>query len=123
MVIQRFNFARCSRSLNDAESLGCRTSIVLTRSVADILEEIRRPLLSEVDWIIVEMAKRDGPLSLNPDGIWARVSRHVFGLRVPGRLSAHPQEALRRFALRAWFWNLIRAGDMRELIEAGYSDV
>jgi hypothetical protein len=96
---------------------------VLTHSVADILEEIRRPLLSEVDWIIVEMAKRDGPLSLNPDGIWARVSRHVFRLRIPGRLRGHAQEALRRFAVRAWFWNLIRAGDLRRLVEAGYSDV
>ena len=96
---------------------------MLTRGVADIIEEMRRPLLSEVDWIIVEMAKRDGPLSLNPDGIWARVSRFVFGLRVPGQLSAHPQEALRRFAVRAWFWNLIRMADMRRLIEAGYSDV
>lgn len=96
---------------------------MLTRCVADIIEEIRRPLLSEVDWIIVEMAKRDGPLSLNPDGIWARVSRQVFRLRVPGGLRGHAQEALRRFAVRAWFWNLIRADDMHRLIEAGYSDV
>jgi len=96
---------------------------MLTRSRADIIEEIRRPLLSEVDWIVVEMAKRDGPLSLNPDGICAQVSRCVFRLRVPGRLKNHSQEALRQFSVRAWFWNLIRAGDMRRLIQAGYSDV
>jgi hypothetical protein len=96
---------------------------MLTSGLADIIEEIRRPLLSEVDWIIVEMAKRDGPLSLNPDGIWARLSRHLFRLRVPSRLRCDEQEALRRFAVRAWFWNLIRVVDMRQLIEAGYSDV
>jgi hypothetical protein len=96
---------------------------MLTRGLSNIVDEIERPLLSEADWIIVEMAKRDGPLSLNPNGVWARISRNLLGMRIPGRLTNHVQEALRQFSVRAWFWNLIRNCDMRQLIEAGYSDV
>jgi hypothetical protein len=83
--------------------------------------ETPHPPLNEVDWIIVEMGRKDGPLSFNPDGFWARVNRHVFCLRVPGSLANHALEALRRFSVRAWYWNLIRLDDLQMMIDAGYS--
>ena len=84
-------------------------------------DNVRQQLLSEIDWIVVEMAKTDGPLSLNPEGLRARVSRHLFGRRVPERLANDALEALRRFSVRAWYWSLIRKQDMRVLNDAGYS--
>jgi hypothetical protein len=95
---------------------------MLTRCINHYVQKTRHPVLNELDWIVVEMAKMDGPLSLNPDGFWARVSRHVLAVRVPGRLANDALEALRRFSVRAWYWNLIRTRDMRMLIDAGYSD-
>jgi hypothetical protein len=79
--------------------------------------------LSEVDWIIVDIARKDGPISLNPDGLWARISGSLLGLRVANRLADDTLEALRRFCVRAWYWNSIRTSDLRTLIEAGYSHV
>ena len=79
--------------------------------------------LSEVDWFVVDIARKDGPLSLNPDSLWARISRSLFGLPVGRRLTNDTLEALRRFCVRAWFWNEIRTSDLRSLTEAGYSHV
>ena len=84
-------------------------------------DNVRQQLIGEIEWIVVEMAKTDGPLSLNPEGFRARVSRHLFGRPVPERLANDALEALRRFSVRAWYWDLIRNQDMRVLIEAGYS--
>jgi len=94
---------------------------MLSSCAAKYIEEARDPRLSEVDWIIVEMAKNDGPLSLNPESLLARISRSMFRLRVPRRLACETLEALRRFAVRAWYWNMIPKADMLMLIDAGYS--
>lgn len=78
------------------------------------------PNLSELDWRVVEIAREDGPRSLNPDGFLARLSRDFFGLPVTRRLTNEKLEALRRFCVRAWYWDLIRTGDVQMLMAAGY---
>jgi hypothetical protein len=85
------------------------------------LSPIQSGLLSELDWRVVDMARDDGPRSLNPDGFFARVSRDFIGLPVPRRLTNPELEALRRFAVRAWYWDVIRTADLRALLDEGYS--
>lgn len=76
--------------------------------------------LSELEWNIVETAREDGALSLNPDGIVARAAR-FFGKSVTHGLEDGRLEALRRFSVRAWHWDLIRARDVRAFLDAGHS--
>jgi hypothetical protein len=79
--------------------------------------------LSELEWRVVEIAREDGPRSLNSDGFLSRLSRDLFGLPVARRLANDRLEALRRFCVRAWYWDLIRSQDLRSLMDAGYSSV
>ena len=81
---------------------------------------IRKSALSYLDWKVVEMARDDGPRSFNPEGFAARLARLV-GLRVPLALANDRLETLRRFSVRAWYWDLIRAADLRAVLGAGYS--
>lgn len=67
------------------------------------------------------MAKVDGPHSLNPDGFWPSLGRKLFGIATPRALANEGLEALRRFSVRAWHWDLIRTRDMAVLLDAGYS--
>lgn len=76
--------------------------------------------LGDLEWRVVNMARQDGPRSLNPDGFVARVLRDVFGIPAR-RLANEGLEALRRFCVRAWYWDLIRTSDIRALTAAGYS--
>lgn len=82
---------------------------------------IHKSALSYLDWKVVEMARADGPRSLNPDGFLARLSRDLFGLPVAMQLANDHLEALRRFSVRAWYWDLIRTKDLSALLAAGYS--
>jgi hypothetical protein len=77
--------------------------------------------LSQLDWKVVDTARADGPRSLNPDGFFAWLIRTVFGISVPRSLANERLEALRRFAVRAWYWDFIRSKDIRAFFEAGYS--
>ena len=77
--------------------------------------------LTDLDWQVVEMAKADGPRSMNPDGRFARFLRDAFGLPTARRLANAKLETLRRFSVRAWFWDLIRSRDVRALMETGYT--
>ena len=77
--------------------------------------------LTDLDWSVVEIARSDGPRSLNPDGPFTRFLRDFFGLPVARKLANEKLEALRRFCVRAWYWDLIRTRDVRALIETGYS--
>ena len=81
------------------------------------------PHLSELEWRVIEIAREDGPRGLNPDGLLARFSREMFGLPVARRLMDDKLEALRRFSVRAWYWDLIRTKDVRGLMNAGYSSL
>lgn len=76
--------------------------------------------LSDLDWQVVEMARQDGPRSLNPNGFWSHVA-DLFALPAARQLANEGLEALRRFSVRAWYWDLIRTSDMQTLIGAGYS--
>src|SRR5690242_19264277 len=80
-----------------------------------------RESLSRLEWQVVEMAREDGPRSLNPDGFWTQLSRDLFGLPIARRLANEGLEALRRFCVRAWYWDLIRTSDIKALVAAGYS--
>lgn len=77
--------------------------------------------LSELEWRVVAIARDDGPRSLNPEGFFVRLSRELFGLPLARRLADERLEALRRFSVRAWYWDLIRTGDVKILMNAGYS--
>jgi len=76
--------------------------------------------LSDTDWRVVDMARADGPRSFNPDG-WHASFLRIIGISVPHGLANDSLEALRRFSVRAWHWDLIRKGDTRQLFDAGYS--
>jgi hypothetical protein len=77
--------------------------------------------LTELDWRIVETARENGPRSLNPDGKFGRFLKSFFGLPINRRLANDKLDALRRFSVRAWFWDLIRTSDLRAFTDAGYS--
>ena len=74
--------------------------------------------LSYLDWRIVEMAREDGRWSFDPDG---RLASIMFGSEIARPLANKCLEALRRFAVRAWYWDLIRTSDITSLIDAGFS--
>ena len=80
-------------------------------------------LLTGSDWNVVKIARSDGPRSINPDGRLARFLRSFFGVSIARGLANERAEMLRRFCVRAWYWDLIRTRDLRPLIEAGYSMV
>lgn len=80
----------------------------------------REGALTEREWQVVAMALNDGPRSLNPDGRVARFMRLVFGVSVARKLANEKLEALRRFCVRAWYWNVIRSRDLWMLIDAGF---
>jgi hypothetical protein len=79
--------------------------------------------LTALEWKVVEIARMDGPRSINPDGRFARFLRIFFGLPTARGLANKRAEALRRFSVRAWHWDLIRASDVHPLIDAGYSKI
>jgi hypothetical protein len=75
----------------------------------------------KMDWRTVEMARQDGPRSLNPDGIVSRIARNLFGIPIPRRLASDQLEALRRFSVRAWFWDYVPASEVQDFLDAGYA--
>ena len=75
---------------------------------------------SYLDWKVVEMARQDGARSANPDGIVASILR-TLGFPVASCLANEKLEALRRFSVRAWHWDLIRNKDIRNFLAAGYT--
>lgn len=81
---------------------------------------IQRPK-GEMNWNIIDLARKDGPHSLNPEGFLARLARGIFGIPVPRRLGNDGLEALRRFSVRAWFWDFIRRRDLIAFLDAGYT--
>ena len=81
---------------------------------------IDKGVLSYLEWKIVEMARDDGARSANPNGIVASLSRFI-GLPVANGLANEKLEALRRFSVRAWYWDFIRSKDVRNFLAAGYS--
>src|SRR5258708_4505565 len=81
----------------------------------DIDERLGRP-----EWAIIDNALDDGPRSANPRSVAARLMRLLFGVNVARPLTNERLEALRRFAVKAWYWSELKARDMRTLFEAGF---
>ena len=79
--------------------------------------------LTDLEWRVIETARSDGPRSIKPDGRFTRFLRNFFGLPMTRRLANEKLEALRRFCVRAWFWDLIPSRDVRALMEAGYTSL
>jgi len=79
--------------------------------------------LTDLEWRVVETARADGPRSINPDGRLTKFLRDFFGLPIARKLANEKLEALRRFCVRAWFWDLIRSRDIRAFMEAGYTSL
>ena len=77
--------------------------------------------LAKPEQDVIDMARDDGPWSLNPDGVLQRAVGLVFGIRVARPLANERLEGLRRFAVAAWSRETIRARDLRALFDAGYS--
>ena len=77
--------------------------------------------LTDLEWRVVEIAHSDGPRSINPDGRFTKFLREFFGLPIARKLANEKLESLRRFCVRAWYWDLIRGRDIRSLMEAGYT--
>ncbi|HET6942500.1 MAG TPA: hypothetical protein VFH89_10090 [Sphingomicrobium sp.] len=75
----------------------------------------------KMSWQIIDMARRDGPHSLNPDSIVARIARGLFGIPAPRRLASDGLETLRRFSVRAWFWDYVPAEEVKAFLDAGYT--
>lgn len=76
---------------------------------------------TDLEWRVIDTARSDGPRSIKSDGRLTRFLRNFFGLPMTRKLANDKLEALRRFCVRAWFWDLIRSRDVRALIEAGYT--
>ena len=79
--------------------------------------------LTDLDWKVIDMARDDGPRSIYPDGVFTRFLRDFFGLPITRKLANESLETLRRFCVRAWFWDLIRTREVRALVAAGYTSV
>ena len=77
--------------------------------------------LGQNEWKVVELARTDGARSLNPEGFLARIARDLFGMPIARSLADRKLEALRRFSVRAWYWDLIRSKDLYAFADAGYS--
>lgn len=77
--------------------------------------------LNDLDWKVVDIGRLDGPRSINPDHFLARFARDFCGVPVARRLANERLEALRRFSVRAWYWDLVRIEDVSPLIDAGYT--
>lgn len=77
--------------------------------------------LGQDEWAVIDFARKDGLWSLAPDGFFARLVRILFGITPPRPLANERLEALRRFAVVAWRRGAVGAGQMRELVAAGFS--
>lgn len=76
--------------------------------------------LTGTEWEIVEMASWDGPRSLHPNGWLARIETVLFGDAALPLANAR-LEALRRFAVKAWFWKQLRDSDIAAVLDAGFA--
>lgn len=81
---------------------------------------VRGGRLTGADWEVVEMALWDGPRSLHPENWLVRIETVIFGdVALP--LANVRLESLRRFAVKAWFWNRLRERDIAAILEAGFA--
>jgi len=77
--------------------------------------------LNAFDWWVVEIARIDGPSSIEPASRLARFVKAMFGISRARTLANARAESLRRFCVRAWHSGPVRDSDLRALTDAGYS--
>lgn len=77
--------------------------------------------LAESDVAVLEMALAEGPQSANADTPLKRLARLLFGIHSVRPLANERLEAIRGFAVAAWFHDEVPQGLVRNLIEAGVS--
>ena len=87
------------RKFADPRDLTADSQIGQNRVAPTADEPVR---LGRDEWSVVDLARRDGLWSLNPDGLLPRLARLVFGLTPARPLANERLEALRRFAVAAW---------------------
>lgn len=100
-----------------------------SHSQSDLIHEDRvipheatsAPGFGKTEWDVVELARRDGPRSLNPHSTVAHLCSILLGEGIKRPLANEQLEALRRFSVRAWFWDLVRTKDVRTLFDAGFT--
>lgn len=90
-------------------------------AIANREAESKRDDLGRDEWSVIELARKDGLWSLNPDGLPQRLVRALFGIRPPRPFADPRLEALRRFAVVAWNRGKVGVAHMRELVAAGFS--
>ena len=77
--------------------------------------------LGRTEWSVIDMARAEGPCSANPNALFNRVVRKLFGIATARPLANDRLEHLRRFAVAAWFQAEIRTRDMRALFDGGFT--
>ncbi|HUG45624.1 MAG TPA: hypothetical protein VMK31_03815 [Sphingomicrobium sp.] len=70
---------------------------------------------------VIDMARADGPRSADPDLLTVRLARILFGIAAPRPLANERLDAIRRFAVAAWFSTLVPKARLEALFEAGVS--
>ena len=55
----------------------------IERHPMNAMTQIEQRRLGKMDWQVVEMARKDGPRSLSPDGFLARVTRGLWAFQSP----------------------------------------
>ncbi len=70
---------------------------------------------------VLEMARTEGPRSADPKLLLNRLSRLLFGISIARPLANERLEAIRRFAVAAWYLDEVPEKRIRALFEAGLS--
>jgi hypothetical protein len=80
--------------------------------------------LSQLEWRVVQLARGDGLLTLQPQRKRSWLSRVVFGPSPPSPMLADEKlEALRKLAVLAWHHGYtLPSSAMKQAISAGYSE-
>ena len=101
---------------------GCHTqSDLMPEDRVIPLKPTCAPGFGKTEWDVVELARRDGPRSLNPHSHIAHFCSMLLGEEIKRPLANQQLEVLRRFSVRAWFWDLVRTKDVRTLFDAGFT--
>jgi hypothetical protein len=83
--------------------------------------QLPAPELSATEWLVVEMARRDGLSSLNTPSWVATAFRRLFGIKSVNRLVDPRLESLRRVAVHGWRKGKLPDGEVERFLAAGFS--
>ena len=79
--------------------------------------------LSQREWAIAWLARKDGLNSIRDEGRVGRLVRKIFGIERKNPLSDRRLEALRRVAVLSWRYGYnIAPSEITAFLEAGYSE-